>query len=129
MREEGSGKRLTIFVSEYDRVGHHPLVQVILERAREEGLAVATVLRAVEGFGASGILHTTRLLSASDDLPMIIEIVDRAQRIDAFLPILDDLVTEGLVTVEPVDAVTYRGQPSYPLDEGPGTQRTEDALE
>lgn len=108
MRIEGPAKRLTIFVGEYDRFHHHPLVQAILERARAEGLAGATVLRGIEGFGASGTVHTTRLLSSSDGLPMVIEIVDQAQRIDAFLPILDELIVEGLVTVEPLDVVRYR---------------------
>ncbi len=102
MATERRGSRLTIFVGEYDRLAHRAVTEVIVERAREEGLAGATVLRGIEGFGASSTLHTTRLLSASDDLPMVIEIVDEADRIDAFLPLLDGLVTEGLVTVEDV---------------------------
>lgn len=74
-------------------------------------------LRSCEAFGARGTIHTTRLLSASDDLPMVIEIVDQAGRIEAFLPVLDGLVEEGLVTLEPVDVVAYQDQESYPLEE------------
>lgn len=129
MRNEGRGKRLTIFVGEYDRVRHRSLVEVILERAREEGLAGATVLRAIEGFGPSGALHMARLLGAADSLPMVIEIVDRPQRIEAFLPILDDLVTEGLVTVESLDAVSYRQPRPHPLDEDTETERNGDVLD
>ncbi|MHB1533628.1 MAG: DUF190 domain-containing protein [Acidimicrobiales bacterium] len=120
MPMEGAGKRLTVFVGEYDRYHRRSLAGAIMERAREEGLAGATMLRGIEGFGATGRLHTTRLLSASDDLPVVIEIVDRAQRIDAFLPILDEMITEGLVTIEEVQVQAHLSPRRHPLDDDPG---------
>lgn len=110
------GKRVTVFVGEYDRLGRRSLVDAIVERARQEGLAGATVLRGIEGFGASASLHTTRLLSASDGLPMVIEIVDTAEHVEAFLPVLDDLIAEGLVTVEDVE-ISRLGLTARPLDD------------
>lgn len=108
------GKKLSIFIGELDRYHHHPLADAILERAREEGLAGATVSRGIEGFGPSGRLKTTRLLSSSDDLPILIEIIDEPHRIDAFVPLIDDMVKEGLVIVEDIDFRLYR--PSDRLD-------------
>ena len=110
MRLEGSGERLTIFVGETDQHGHRPLYTEIVERAHEAGLAGATVLRGIEGFGASSHIHTTRILRLSEDLPVVIVIVDTRDRIDAFLPLLDDLITEGLVVREDIDIVWYRGR-------------------
>jgi PII-like signaling protein len=107
-------KRLSIFCGESDRVGHHSLVKVIVERAREEGLAGATVLRGIEGFGANSHLHSSRILSLSTDLPIVIQIIDRPEHIDAFLPVLDDLVSDGLVTLEEVD-VHPSGPPTPPV--------------
>src|SRR5437879_5538963 len=109
MRLEGPGTRLSIFCGESDRHGHQALATAIVERAREEGLAGATVLRGIEGFGANSHLHTSRILSLSDDLPILIQIVDREDRIDAFLPTLDEMLGEGLVTTEDVHVVVYRG--------------------
>ncbi len=117
MRLEGSGKRLTIYCGESDRSGHHPLATVLVERARDEGLAGATVVRGIEGFGASSHLHTTRLLSLSDDLPIVIQLVDTEDRIRAFLPIVDELIGDGLVTLEDVDVLVYRGTPRHALDD------------
>ncbi len=111
----GGGKRLTVFVGEYDRYRHRPLAEAILERAREEGLAGGTMMRGIEGFGPSGRLKTTRLLSSSDDLPVVIEIVDRSPRIDAFLPILHRMAGDVLVTLEELDV---RLPPAaHPLDD------------
>lgn len=110
MRIEGDGKLVRIFVGESDTWHGKPLYQAIVERAREQGLAGATVVRGIEGFGASSILHTARILRLSEDLPVVIEIVDRAERIDAILPILDEMVGGGLVTVEPVHIIAYRGR-------------------
>jgi uncharacterized protein len=112
MRLEGSGERLTIFVGETDQHNHRPLYTEIVERAHEAGLAGATVLRGIEGFGASSHIHTTRILRLSEDLPVVIVIVDTTERIDAFLPALDDLITEGLVVREEIDVVWYRGRES-----------------
>ncbi len=114
MADQTRGRRITVFVGEYDRYQHRSLADAIVERARREGLAGATLVRGIEGFGASGRLKTTRLLSSSDDLPIIIEIVDDAERIDAFLPILDEMVHEGLVTVEDLDMRLYHPAPRPP---------------
>jgi PII-like signaling protein len=110
VRLEGSGKLLRIFLGESDSFGHQSLADAIIERARQEGLAGATMLRGIEGFGASSHLHTTRILSLSDDLPILIEIVDREDRIASFVPILDEMVTEGLVTLENVHVCLYRAR-------------------
>jgi hypothetical protein len=117
VRLEGSGKLLRIFLGESDRFGHRSLAEAIVERAREEGLAGATVLRGIEGFGASSTLHTTRILRLSEDLPILIEIVDREDRIAAFLPVIDAMITEGLVTLENVEVCVYRGSRPAPADE------------
>ena len=110
MKLEGVQARLTIFIGEADRHGHVPLATEIVHRAHAAGLAGATVIRGVEGFGASNHVHTTRLLSLSADLPMVIVIVDRRGAIDAFLPQLDELITEGLVIIDEVEVVTYLGR-------------------
>ena len=116
MHLEGTGTRLSIFCGESDRYDHRPLVTAIVERAREEGLAGATVLRGIEGFGANSHLHTSRILSLSDDLPILIQIIDREDRIDAFLPLLDEMFGEGLVTLDDVEVVVCRGA-QRPLDD------------
>lgn len=107
MKLTGPGKLLRIFVGESDQWRRQPLYTAIVERAREIGLAGATVIRGIEGFGAHSRIHTMRILRLSEDLPVIIEIVDRADKIDAFLPILDEMVTEGLVTIENVEVLKY----------------------
>jgi PII-like signaling protein len=109
---EGAARRLTIFIGEEDSYRHHALATEIVHRAHEAGLAGATVLRGIEGFGASNHVHTTRILSLSNDLPIVIVIIDEAERVDAFLPQLDELVTEGLVVVEDVNVVKYVGRPA-----------------
>lgn len=110
VRLEGSGKLLRIFLGESDRWHHQSLADAIIERAREEGLAGATMFRGIEGFGASSHLHTTRILSLSDDLPVLIEIVDREDRIASFLPVIDEMLTDGLVTLENVQVCLYRAR-------------------
>ena len=102
------GKLLRIFVGESDRHGHRPAWQAIVELARADGLAGATVLRGVAGFGHSSRLHTASVLRLSEDLPMIVEIVDTAERIDAFLPRLEPLVRGGLITLERAEVLVYR---------------------
>lgn len=111
MRLEGHHKRLTIFIGESDRVGHTPLATEIVQRAHAAGLAGASVFRGVEGYGASNHIHTTRLLSLSDDLPVAVVIVDTDDRVRAFLGDLDDLITEGLVILDDVEVVKYVGRP------------------
>ncbi|MGE5707998.1 MAG: DUF190 domain-containing protein [Bacteroidota bacterium] len=108
MHIEGPGKRLRIYVGEADKWHHQPLYQAILERAKTEGQAGGTVVRGVAGFGAHSRIHTANLLDWAPDLPMVVEIVDRAERIDGFLPSLDEMVREGLVTLEEVEILTYR---------------------
>ena len=103
------GFLLRIFIGESDRHGHHPLYEAIVLKAREHGMAGATVLRGVMGFGKHSVLHTTKILRLSEDLPMVVEIVDSRDKIDAFLPVLDEMLTDGLVTVEPVKVLRYRG--------------------
>jgi PII-like signaling protein len=111
LRLEGSQKRLTIFIGESDRFGHTPLATEIVQRAHAAGLAGATVFRGVEGYGASNHIHTTRLLSLSDDLPVAVIIVDAEERIRGFLEELDELIKEGLVILEDVEVVKYVGRP------------------
>ena len=110
MKIEGQGHLLRIFIGESDQWHGKPLYQAIVERVREEGLAGATVLRGIEGFGAHARLHTARILRLSEDLPVVIEIVDSEANIRRVIPLLDDMVGEGLVTVEKVEVITYRGE-------------------
>jgi PII-like signaling protein len=112
MRLEGHQKRLTIFIGESDRHGHTPLATEIMQRAHRAGLAGVSVFRGVEGYGASNHIHTTRILSLSDDLPMAVIIVDRPEAIEAFLPQLDELISEGLVILDDVEVVKYAGRPA-----------------
>src|SRR5205085_11311007 len=96
------GCPLRIFVGESDKVGHKPLYEVIVLKAREARLAGATLLRGVLGFGKNSILHTAKILRLSEDLPMVIEIVDSLEEVEAFLPSLDEMIADGLVTLEKV---------------------------
>jgi PII-like signaling protein len=112
MKLEGRQQRLTVYIGESDRHGHTPLATEIVQRAHAAGLAGASVFRGVEGYGSSNHIHTTRILSLSDDLPMAIVIVDTRDAIAAFLPQLDELITEGLVTLEDVEVVKYVGRNS-----------------
>lgn len=109
MRFEGEGKLLRIFIGESDRFEGKPLYEAIVLKARAEGLAGATVLRGIEGFGASSHIHTSRLLRLSEDLPVIIEIADTADNIDRVLQDFDEMVGDGMMTLERVEVVTYRG--------------------
>jgi PII-like signaling protein len=109
MRAEGQGELLRVFVGESDRWHGKPLYEVIVQLVRREGLAGATVLRGIEGFGADSRIHTSRILRLSEDLPVVIEIVDTADRIRGILPQLDEMITEGMVTLEKVRIIAYRG--------------------
>ena len=102
------GKLLRIFIGESDRHEGMPLFEWIVRRAREEGLAGATVLRGLEGFGAHSRLHTAKILRLSSDLPIVIEIVDAEEKIEAFLPKIDAAIQEGLATIEKVEMRFYR---------------------
>lgn len=98
---------LRIFIGENDRFDHHPLYEAIVLKARELGLAGATVLRGPMGFGQSSRLHTAKVLRLSEDLPMVVEIVENEQKIMAFLPLLDQMVKGGLVSIEEVRVLRY----------------------
>lgn len=102
---------LRIFIGENDRCGHQPLYEAIVLKARERHLAGATVLRGPMGFGVSSRLHTAKILRLSQDLPVVIEMVDSEEKINAFLPVLDGLMGGGLVTLERVKVIHYRPQP------------------
>jgi hypothetical protein len=107
MQAQQEATLLRLFVGERDRHGHVPLYEAIVMKAREQHLAGATVLRGALGYGASSVLHTAKLLELSDDLPIIVEIVDTAERIASFLPILDGMMSSGLITLEKVKVMQY----------------------
>jgi len=102
------GHLLRIFIGENDKYDGCPLYEWIVKQSREHGLAGATVLRGLEGFGARSRIHTTKILRLSEDLPIIIEIVDTIDKIEAFLPVIDAAIPEGLATVEKVQIRFYR---------------------
>lgn len=108
MKLEGEGQLLRIFIGESDRWHGRPLHEAIVLRAREAGLAGATVLRGLMGYGAKSRIHTAKVLRLSEDLPIVIEIADRSERIQGFLPVLDEMVADGLVTLEKVQVIAYR---------------------
>lgn len=110
MHLDGPALLARIYIGEADHRDGHPLYQVIVAFLRERGIAGATVFRGIEGFGANARLHTTRLLRLSEDLPILIEVVDEEARLRAVLPELDAMVGDGLVTLERVEVVAYRGR-------------------
>jgi uncharacterized protein len=99
---------LRIFIGESDKYNHKPLYEQIVLKARELNLAGATVIRGILGFGADSRLHTAKLLNLSFDLPIVIEIVDTQENLDKLLPFIDEVVIEGLVTMEKVKVIKYR---------------------
>lgn len=100
--------RLCVYTGENDKFKGRPIYELILEKAKQNGLAGATVLRGVAGFGANSRVHTLKLLRLSEDLPLAIEIIDDPEKINAFLPEIDAILSEGLVTLEPVQVIFYR---------------------
>jgi len=108
VRLQGEGALLRIFIGESDTWHGRPLYQAIVHHLRSEGIAGATVIRAIEGYGAKSHLHTTRILRLSEDLPLIIEVVDTREHIDRVLPALDEMIEDGLVTLERVEVLSYR---------------------
>jgi len=115
MKITGQGLLLRIYIGESDRWHGRPLYEAIVLAAREAGLAGATVMRGVEGFGAHSRVHTAKVLRLSEDLPLLIEIVDQEERIRAFLPTCDQMIGEGLITLEKVEVLKY----------SPGEQRAD----
>lgn len=114
MKIPENGKLLRIFIGESDSWQHQPLYEVIVLKARELGLAGATVLRGPMGFGASSRLHTAKILRLSEDLPIVVEIVDSEENINRLLPVLDTMIGDGLVTLEDVRVLKYRGGSGVP---------------
>jgi len=107
---EGTGTLLRVFVGESDSWHGKPLYQAIVHRARAEGLAGATVVRGIEGYGRASVIHTARILRLSEDLPVVIEIVDIDEKINAAMAWIDEMVSDGLVTRERVEVITYRSK-------------------
>lgn len=99
---------LRVFIGEDDKYDGRLLYELIVEKARKEGLAGATVYRGILGFGANSRVHTTKVLRLSEDLPVVVEIVDAPEKIEAFLPWLDEVIHEGLVTLEKATVIAYR---------------------
>lgn len=111
MKFEGEGTLLRIYVAEKDEYHGKPLFQAIVESARNAGLAGATVLRGVLGFGASSLIHApAKDKNMPEDMPVVVEIADRVDKVKAFLPALDQMVKEGLITMEKVSVIAYRGR-------------------
>jgi uncharacterized protein len=108
MKSESTGKLLRIFIGESDRHAGQPLYTAIVERARREGLSGATVFKGIEGFGGHSVVHAARIFDLSTDLPVLIEIVDTEEKIAAFVPVLDEIVHEGLITMETVQVIRYK---------------------
>jgi len=103
-----TGQLLRIFIGESNKHGRKPLYEWIVEQARSQGMAGATVLRGIQGFGANSLIHTTKILRLSEDLPVVVEIVETEEKIEAFLQSIDHAITDGLVTVEKARVRMYR---------------------
>jgi PII-like signaling protein len=114
MELNGQSRLLRIFVGEIDKLGHQPLYEAIVLAARKEGIAGATVTRGILSYGASSRLHAAKLIDISEDLPIVIEIVDREEKINAFLPLVNQLFEEcgrgGLITIEKVEVIYYKSR-------------------
>src|SRR3954471_9368703 len=108
MRTEGQAHLLRVFVNESDRYEGRAVYETIVRTAREQGLAGATAMRAIEGFGAGGRIHSVKGLHLSEDVPIVVEIIDTPEHIAAFLPTLDKIVAEGIVTLEKIHVLPYR---------------------
>jgi PII-like signaling protein len=111
MKLEGEGKLLRIFLGESDRISGRPLYEALVLKAKEQGLAGATVLRGIQGFGAASRIHTAKILRLSEDLPIVVEIVDTEERITAFMSVVDAMFKDsgsgGLVTLERAQVIRY----------------------
>ena len=112
MKKESDAILLRIFIGESDKYEGIPLSRYLVELFKKEGMAGATVLRGISGYGKSSKLHTTSILRLSDDLPIVIEVVDRKENIERIKPILDNVIEEGLITEEDVKIILYEGRPS-----------------
>jgi len=112
MKISEDGQLLRIFIGESDRWHGKPLYEAIILKAREMGIAGATMMRGLMGFGAASRIHTAKILRLSEDLPIVIEIVDSADKIDALVPVIEEMVEEGLITLEKVRVIQYRHKSS-----------------
>ncbi|MBK5274631.1 MAG: DUF190 domain-containing protein [Desulfuromonadales bacterium] len=108
----GENVLMRIFIGESDRFGHKPLYEVLVELLRKEGFAGATVLRGVSGFGAHSVYHTQKLLDLSADLPLIVEVVDTQEKINAIMPRIDEMMGGGMITLEKATVIRYSHDPS-----------------
>jgi len=108
MKVSDEGQLLRIFIGESDKWKGKPLYEALVLKAREMGLAGATMLRGLMGYGAASRIHTAKILRLSEDLPVIVEIIDNPEKIASFLPVIDEMVQEGLVTLEKVQVILYR---------------------
>ena len=108
MRLEGESRLLRLYIGESDTWHGRPLYDAVVRRARELGIAGATVVRGIEGYGANSHLHTARILRLSEDLPVVVEIVDLAERVERLLPVLDEMLGDGMLTMETVRVIHYR---------------------
>ena len=109
MKLKGKASLLRIFVGESDKFNGKPIYELIVFRARELKLAGATVLRGIMGFGAHSHLHTAKILRLSEDLPIVIEMVDTRENLEKIMPFLDEIVRDGLVTIEDMEIIKYQG--------------------
>jgi PII-like signaling protein len=109
MKIEGQAKLLRIYIGEADKWHGQPLYMAILLKAREMDMAGGTVFRGIAGYGANSVIHTANILRLSEDLPVVIEIVDTDEKIRAFLPTLDEMVKEGLILLREVEVIKYAG--------------------
>jgi PII-like signaling protein len=107
MKIQGPAQRICIYIGSSDQWHGQPLYNAIVQRARQEGLAGATVTQGIEGFGANSRIHRASILDLSTDLPIVVEIVDIPERIQKFLPLLDEMVTEGLITIQSCEILRY----------------------
>ena len=114
MTIQGTARRLTVYIGEDDTWNHRPLYTEIVHRAHAAGLAGASVLRGIEGYGKSSQIHTSRILSLSEDLPVVVVVIDEAGKIDAFLPQVEEIVQEGLVTLDDVEVAVHRYRTEAP---------------
>ena len=107
----GENVLMRIFIGESDRYGHKPLYEALVELFRREGFAGATVIRGMSGFGAHSVYHTQKLLDLSADLPLIVEVVDTQEKIDAIMPRIDEMMAGGMITLEKATVIRYMGKP------------------
>ena len=115
----GAALLARIYIGEADQHGGKPLYQAIVELLRDRGIAGASVFRGIEGYGANARLHTSRILRLSEDLPVLIEVVDREETLRAILPELDEMIGDGMITLERVEVVAYRGARQHDVNEPP----------